>query len=75
MTDIKKMKAIIREMKAEHSFSKCEAAKLSIVVDLAILGKDAEAIQLAQHIATGIEWKALAVQKFVGFLKGEKEQA
>ena len=75
MTDIKKTKAIIREMKAEHSFSKCEAAKFSIVVDLVILGKDDEAIQLAQHIATSIAQKELAVQKFVGFLKREKEQA
>lgn len=75
MIDLNKTKEIVREMKAEHSFSKCEAAKLSIVLDLAILGKDAEAIQLAQHIATGIEWKALAVQKFIGFLKGEEEQA
>lgn len=74
MIDLNKTKEIVREMKAEHSFSKCEAAKLSIVLDLAILGKDAEAIQLAQHIATGIEWKALAVQKFIGFLKGEEEQ-
>lgn len=75
MTDIKKMKAIIREMKAEHIFSKSEATQLSILVDRVKDGKDDEAIQLAQSLATEITQKGLAVKKFVGFLKGEEEQA
>ncbi len=73
MTDIKKMKAIIREMKAEHIFSKSEATQLSILVDRVKDGKDDEAIQLAHGLATEITKKGLAVQKFVGFLRGAKE--
>lgn len=73
MTDIKKMKAIIREMKAEHSFSKSEATQLSILVDRVKDGRDDLAIMLAQSLATEITKKGLAVQKFVGFLRGAKE--
>ena len=73
MTDIKKMKAIIREIKADHIFSKSEATQLSILVDRVKDGRDDLAIMLAQSLATEITKKGLAVQKFVGFLRGVKE--
>lgn len=75
MIDLKKTKMVIREMKAEHSFSKSEATQLSILVDRGKDGRDDLAIMLAQSLATEITKKGLAVQKFVGFLKSEKEQA
>lgn len=75
MIDVKKTKMMIRELKYDHSFSKGEATQLSILVDRVKDGKDDLAIMLAQSLATEITKKGLAVQKFVGFLKGEKEQA
>lgn len=70
MIDLKKTKMMIREMKADHIFSKSEATQLSILVDRVKDGRDDLAIQLAQSLATEINKKGLAVQKFVGFLKG-----
>ena len=75
MIDLKKTKMVIREMKAEHSFSKSEATQLSIIVDRVKDCRDDLAIMLAQSLATEITKKGLAVQKFVGFLKGAKEEA
>ena len=66
---------MIREMKADHIFSKSEATQLSIIVDRVKDGGDDLAIMLAQSLATEITKKGLAVQKFVGLLKGAKEQA
>lgn len=73
MIDRNKTKEIVREMKAAHSFSKSEATQLSILVDRVTDIKADEAIQRAQSLATEITKKGLAVQKFVGFLKGAKE--
>jgi hypothetical protein len=73
MIDLKKTKKIIREMKADHIFSKSEATQLSILVDRVKDGRDDLAIMLAQSLATEITKKGLAVQKFVGFLRGAKE--
>ena len=73
MIDLNKTKEIVREMKAAHSFSKSEATQLSIIVDRVKEGRDDLAIMLAQSLATEITKKGLAVQKFVGFLKGAKE--
>ena len=64
---------MIREMKADHIFSKSEATQLSILVDRVKDGRDDEAIQLAHGLAAEIALKVLAVQKFVGFLRGAKE--
>lgn len=75
MIDLKKTKLMIREMKADHIFSKSEATQLSIIVDRVKDGEDDLAIMLAQSLATEINKKGLAVQKFVGFLKGAKEEA
>ena len=75
MIDLKKTKAMIREMKADHIFSKSEATQLSILVDRVKDGRDDLAIMLAQSLATEITRKGLVVQKFVGFLKGAKEEA
>lgn len=75
MIDLKKTKEMIREMKADHIFSKSEATQLSILVDRVKDGRDDLAIMLAQSLATEITKKGLAVQKFVGFLKGAKEEA
>lgn len=61
MIDLKKTKMMIRELKYDHSFSKGEATQLSVLVDCVKDGRDDLAIMLAQ--------------KFVGFLKSEKEQA
>ena len=73
MIDLKKTKMMIREMKADHIFSKSEATQLSILVDRVKDGEDDLAIMLAQSLATEINKKGLAVQKFVGFLKGAEE--
>lgn len=73
MIDLNKTKEIVREMKSAHSFSKSEATQLSILVDRVKDGRDDLAIMLAQHLATENTKKGLAVQKFVGFLKGAKE--
>lgn len=70
MIDLKKTKLMIREMKADHIFSKSEATQLSIIVDRVKDGSDDLAIMLAQSLATEINKKGLAVQKFVGFLNG-----
>lgn len=75
MIVLNKTKEIVREIKAAHSFSKSEATQLSILVDRVKDGRDDLAIMLAQSLATEITKKGLAVQKFVGFLKGAKEQA
>lgn len=75
MIDLKKTKMMIREIKYDHSFSKGEAVQLSILVDHVKAGKDDLAIMLAQSLATEITKKGIAVQKFVGFLKGAKEEA
>lgn len=75
MIDLNKTKMMIREIKYDHSFSKGEATQLSILVDRVKEGRDDLAIMLAQSLATEITKKGLAVQKFVGFLKSEKEQA
>lgn len=75
MIDLKKTKAMIREMKADHIFSKSEATQLSILVDRVKDGKDDLAIMLAQSLATEIAKKGLSVQKFVGFLKGAEGEA
>lgn len=73
MIALNKTKEIVREIKAAHSFSKSEATQLSILVDRVKDGRDDLAIMLAQSLATEITKKGLAVQKFVGFLKGAKE--
>lgn len=73
MIDLKKTKEIVREMKADHIFSKSEATQLSIIVDRVNDGRDDLAIMLAQSLATGINKKGIAVQKFVGFLSGAEE--
>lgn len=73
MIDLKKTKEMIREMKYDHSFSKGEATQLSIIVDRVKDGRDDLAVMLAQSLATEISKKGLAVQKFVGFLRGAKE--
>lgn len=73
MIDLNKTKEIVREMKAAHSFSKSEATQLSILADRVKDGRDDLAIMLAQSLATEITRKGLAVQKFVGFLRGAKE--
>lgn len=73
MKKMKEIKEMIREMKADHIFSKSEATQLSILVDRVKDGRDDLAIMLAQSLATGITKKGLAVQTFVGFLKGAKE--
>lgn len=70
MIDLKKTKKIIREMKADHIFSKSEATQLSILVDRVTDGKDGEAIQLAHDLAAEIALKVLAVKKLEGFLRG-----
>lgn len=75
MIDLKKTKVVIREMKADHIFSKSEATQLSIIVDRVKDGGDDLAIMLAQSLATEINKKGIAVQKFVGFLKDAKEEA
>ena len=74
MIDLKKTKEMIREMKADHSFSKSEASQLSIIVDRVTDGKDSEAIQLAHDIAAEIALKVLAVKKLEGFLRGVEER-
>lgn len=73
MKKMKEVKEMIREMKADHIFSKSEATQLSILVDRVKDGRDDEAIQLAHGLAAEIALKVLAVQKFVGFLRGAKE--
>ena len=75
MKKMKEVKEMIREMKADHIFSKSEATQLSILVDRVKEGRDDLAIMLAQSLATEITKKGLAVQKFVGWLKGAKEEA
>ena len=70
MIDLKKTKMVIREMKADHIFSKSEATQLSILVDRVKDGKDGEAIQLAHDLAAEIALKVLAVKKLEGFLRG-----
>ena len=67
MIDLKKTKMMIREMKADHIFSKSEATQLSIIVDRVKDGGDDLAIMLAQSLATEITKKGLAAQKFVEF--------
>lgn len=73
MIDLKKTKVVIREMKADHIFSKSEATQLSILVDRVKDGRDDLAIMLAQSLATEITKKALAVKKLEGFLRGAEE--
>lgn len=73
MIDLKKTKMMIREMKADHIFSKSEATQLSILVDRVKDGKDDEAIQLAHDLATEIALKVLAVKKLEDFLRGAEE--
>ena len=75
MIDLKKTKMMIREMKADHIFSKSEATQLSIIVDRVKDGGDDLAIMLAQILAIEITKKGLALQDFVSFLRGAKEQA
>lgn len=75
MIDLKKTKMMIREMKADHIFSKSEATLLSIIVDRVKDGGDDLAIMLAQILAIEITKKGLAVQEFVSSLRGAKEQA
>lgn len=70
MKKIKEIKEIIREMKADHIFSKSEATQLSILVDSVKDGRDDEAIQLAHGLAAEIALKVLAVKKLEGFLRG-----
>lgn len=70
MIDLKKTKMMIREMKADHIFSKSEATQLSIIVDRVKDVKDDEAIQLAHDLAAEIALKVLAVKKLEGFLRG-----
>lgn len=73
MIDLKKTKKMIREMKADHIFSKSEATQLSILVDHVTDGRDDEAIQLAHGLAAEIALKVLAVKKLEGFLRGAEE--
>lgn len=73
MIDLKKTKKIIREMKADHIFSKSEATQLSILVDRVKDGNDDEAIQLAHDLAAEIALKVLAVKRLEGFLRGAEE--
>lgn len=73
MIDLKKTKLMIREMKADHIFSKSEATQLSVLVDRVTDGEEAEAIQLAHDLATEIAMKVLAVKKLEGFLRGAEE--
>lgn len=61
---------MIREMKADHIFSKSEATQLSILVDRVTDGKDDEAIQLAHDLAAEIALKVLAGKKLEGFMRG-----
>lgn len=75
MIDLKKTKMMIREMKADHIFSKSEATQLSILVDRVTDGKDGEAIQLAHDLAAEIALKVLAAKKLEGFLSCVEEQA
>lgn len=75
MIDLKKTKMMIREMKAEHIFSKSEATQLPILVDHVKDGRDDEAIQLAHGLAAEIALKVLAVKKLEGFLRGAEGQA
>lgn len=74
MIDLKKTKEMIREMKADYSFSKSEATQLSIIVDRVTDSKDDEAIQLAHDIAAEIALKVLAVKKLEGSLRGVEER-
>ena len=74
MIDLKKTKEMIREMKADYSFSKSEASQLSIIVDRVTDSKDDEAIQLAHDLAAEIALKVLAVKKLEGFLRGAEER-
>lgn len=73
MIDLKKTKMMIREMKADHIFSKSEATQLSILVDHVKDGRDDEAIQLAHGLAAEIALKVLAVKKLEGFLRGAEK--
>lgn len=73
MIDLKKTKAMIREIKADHIFSKSEATQLSILVDHVKEGKDNEAIQLAHDLAAEIALKGFAVKKLEGFLRGAEK--
>lgn len=73
MIDLKKTKEMIREMKADHIYSKSEATQLSILVDRVKDGKDDEAIQFAHSLAAEIALKVLAVKKLEGFLRGAEE--
>lgn len=73
MKKMKEIKEMIREMKADHIFSKSEATQLSILVDRVKEGKDDEAIQLAHGLAAEIALKVLAVKKLEGFLRGAEE--
>lgn len=73
MKKMKDVKEMIREMKADHIFSKSEATQLSILVDRVKDGKDDEAIQLAHGLAAEIALKVLAVKKLEGFLRGAEE--
>lgn len=73
MIDLKKTKMMIRDMKADHIFSKSEATQLSILVDHVKDGRDDEAIQLAHDLAAEIALKVLAVKKLEGFLRGAEK--
>lgn len=73
MIDLKKTKKMIRDMKADHIFSKSEATQLSILVDHVKDCKDGEAIQLAHDLATEIALKVLAVKRLEGFLRGAEK--
>ena len=75
MIDLKKTKMMIREMKADHIFSKSETTQLSILVDRVKDGRDDEAIQLAHDLAAEIALRVLAVKKLEGFLRGVEELA
>ena len=75
MIDLKKTKKMIRDMKADHIFSKSEATQLSILVDRVTDGKEDEAIQLAHGLAAEIALKVLAVKKLEGFLRCAEGQA
>lgn len=73
MIDLKKTKMMIREMKADHIFSKSEATQLSILVDRVKDGRDDLAIMLAHDLAAEIALKVLAVKKLEGFLRGAEK--
>lgn len=75
MIDLKKTKMMIREMKADHIFSKSEATQLSIIADCVKDGRDGLAIMLALILSIEITKKGLALQDFVSLLRGAKEQA